>query len=53
MKQNAREKNVGWRLDYFVVNKEMIGAVVDSTIQNEVIGSDHCPIELEIDLTKL
>ena len=45
---HAREKGIGWRLDYFIVNKEMIKNIKDSTILDEVEGSDHCPIKLEI-----
>jgi len=45
---NARKNNAGWRIDYFVVNKEFIDYVVDSKILNNIEGSDHCPIELII-----
>lgn len=45
----ARAKNVGWRLDYFIVNKEYINKVNDSLILNEIMGSDHCPIKLIIE----
>lgn len=45
----ARAKNVGWRLDYFIVNKEYINKVKDSLILNEIMGSDHCPIKLIIE----
>ena len=45
----ARAKNVGWRLDYFIVNNEYINKVKDSLILNEKMGSDHCPIKLIID----
>jgi len=45
---NARERNVGWRIDYFFVNKEFLPKVRDSKILPEVLGSDHCPILLEI-----
>lgn len=41
---NARSKNVGWRLDYFVVSKRMLPCIEDSTIMKDVMGSDHCPI---------
>ncbi len=40
--------NVGWRLDYFFVNKEFMGNVKKSWILSDVMGSDHCPIGLEI-----
>ncbi len=45
---NARERNVGWRLDYFFVNKEFLPKVKDSKILPEVLGSDHCSIMLEL-----
>lgn len=43
---NARSKNVGWRLDYFLVSERIITKVVDNVIRNQVLGSDHCPITL-------
>ena len=46
----AREKNIGWRIDYFIISKSNINKVVDSTILNDVMGSDHCPICLEVNL---
>lgn len=47
---NAREKNIGWRIDYFVVSSRIFGRVSDSFILGEIMGSDHCPVGLEIDL---
>jgi exodeoxyribonuclease-3 len=44
----ARDRNVGWRIDYFFVNKEFLPNVKKSEIMNEVLGSDHCPIILEV-----
>ncbi len=44
----ARENNAGWRIDYFIVSKELITEVKDVIIHNEIYGSDHCPIEIEI-----
>lgn len=41
---NARKEDKGWRLDYFIIDKESAGLVVDSTIHGEYYGSDHCPI---------
>lgn len=41
---SAREKNVGWRIDYFVVSNRFMNRVSDSFILNEIIGSDHCPV---------
>ncbi len=45
---NAREKNIGWRIDYFVVSEDFIGHVEDSRILESVTGSDHAPLELLI-----
>ena len=42
----ARAKNVGWRLDYFLVDENLEDAIVDSTIDTGIMGSDHCPIHL-------
>ena len=47
---NARSKNIGWRIDYFVVSESIINKVSSSIIHDEVMGSDHCPIELNINL---
>ena len=46
----AREKNIGWRIDYFIISKSLEKRVIDSKIYSEVMGSDHCPIELEIEI---
>jgi exodeoxyribonuclease-3 len=46
----SREKNVGWRLDYFFVTPDLWPRVVDARIHPEVIGSDHCPVSLTLDL---
>ena len=45
---HAREKNAGWRIDYFVVSYRMLDKVKDSFILTDVMGSDHCPIGIEI-----
>lgn len=45
---NARENNVGWRLDYFLVSESLMPKVKESFILNEVHGSDHCPVGIEI-----
>ena len=42
----AREKNAGWRIDYFVVSNRLIPRISSAAIHNEVFGSDHCPVEL-------
>jgi exodeoxyribonuclease III len=44
----SRMKNIGWRIDYFVVSNRLMNTVVDSQILTEVTGSDHCPVALEI-----
>ncbi len=44
----ARERNVGWRIDYFFVNQEMLDKCIDADIQHDVLGSDHCPISLTL-----
>ena len=46
----AREKNVGWRIDYFITSNSIKNKIKESKIHSEVMGSDHCPIELDIDL---
>ncbi|MCJ7465659.1 MAG: exodeoxyribonuclease III [Maribacter sp.] len=46
----ARERNTGWRIDYFLISRSLIDKVKSTTIFSEVLGSDHCPIGLEIDL---
>jgi exodeoxyribonuclease-3 len=45
-KSKARDRNVGWRIDYFFVTGDLLGAVTKSEILPNVYGSDHCPIEL-------
>ena len=46
----AREKNAGWRIDYFIVSERLKDALTGAKIHTEIFGSDHCPVELEIDL---
>ena len=46
----ARAKNVGWRIDYFIVSNRIADKVKDSFILNEIMGSDHCPVGIEMDL---
>ena len=53
MRANLRPVNKGWRLDYFLVNRKFFGMVEDSLIHNEFMGSDHCPIELKLNLKKI
>ena len=47
---NARMKNIGWRIDYFIVSERLMQHVTDSRILGEVMGSDHCPVVLEMNL---
>ena len=44
----AREKNAGWRIDYFCVSKALKERLVDASILTDILGSDHCPVLLEI-----
>ena len=45
----ARQKNAGWRIDYFLVRNDARDKMVDAKIHTEIMGSDHCPVELDID----
>lgn len=45
----AREKNTGWRIDYFVVSERLMPQVTEAAIHTEIYGSDHCPVELVIE----
>ncbi|MBP5306091.1 MAG: exodeoxyribonuclease III [Lachnospiraceae bacterium] len=47
---HARENNSGWRIDYFIVSESLKDRLVSADIHNEVMGSDHCPVELVVDL---
>lgn len=47
---NSRPRNVGWRIDYFLVSNILKDKIVDSKIHSDIMGSDHCPISLSIDL---
>ena len=47
---HAREKNSGWRIDYFICSKRLNDKLKDAKIHTDVMGSDHCPVELDIDL---
>lgn len=46
----SREKNAGWRIDYFITSKSLDEKLVDAKIHTDILGSDHCPVELDIDL---
>ena len=47
---NARKNNAGWRIDYWLVSETLKDKIVDAKIHSDILGSDHCPVELEIDL---
>jgi exodeoxyribonuclease-3 len=49
-RMKARERNVGWRIDYFITSKRLDEKLADAKIHPEIFGSDHCPVELDIDL---
>jgi len=46
----AREKNVGWRIDYFLISDDIRDKIREAAIYPDVVGSDHCPVSLEIDI---
>jgi len=47
---HSREKNVGWRIDYFIVSKDIKDKIIDAKIYSNIMGSDHCPVELQVDI---
>ncbi len=47
---SARAKNAGWRIDYFCVSESLKDYMIDAKIHTEILGSDHCPVELEIEM---
>ena len=47
---HAREKNAGWRIDYFIVSKDLEDRLAGAKIHNEIFGSDHCPVELDLNI---
>jgi len=48
----VRERNIGWRIDYFLVSEQLKSAIVEATIEDHVMGSDHCPVTLKLQLDK-
>ena len=46
----TRERNVGWRIDYFLVSNSIADKIQEAKIHTDIFGSDHCPVELVIDL---
>ncbi|MDE5555105.1 MAG: exodeoxyribonuclease III, partial [Muribaculaceae bacterium] len=49
-RMRAREKNVGWRIDYFVVSERLTPKIENANIRADIYGSDHCPVELDLAL---
>ena len=49
--RNARERNIGWRIDYFMVTESLMPAVTGADILGDVMGSDHCPITLDLEFS--
>ena len=49
-RMKARERNVGWRIDYFIVSDDLRPAIKDASIHSEIFGSDHCPVELDLEI---
>ena len=49
----VRERNIGWRIDYFLASKRLAPCLLDASIDVNILGSDHCPVVLELDETKL
>jgi len=47
--KTVRERNIGWRIDYFIVSDRLVKQVTKADIHAHIMGSDHCPILLEID----
>ena len=45
-KTRARSRNVGWRIDYFFINSRLRNHLISSSIRSEIMGSDHCPVEI-------
>ena len=53
IRDKSRKENKGWRLDYFLVSKQIRDSLIDAEIHNEYWGSDHCPVSLTLDVTKI
>ena len=47
---NARERNIGWRIDYFIISDRISDKIKEAYIYPEIMGSDHCPVGLEIEI---
>ena len=49
-RNSAQVRKAGWRIDYFIVSRRIADRIRAAEIHNEIFGSDHCPVELQIDL---
>ena len=49
-RMRARERNAGWRIDYFLVSDRLADKINEARIHNNIFGSDHCPVEVEMNL---
>jgi len=49
-RMKARERNVGWRIDYFVISPKLCDKIISTDILNDVYGSDHCPVSIDLDI---
>ena len=47
---HAREKNAGWRIDYFIISENLKDKIEDAKILDDIYGSDHCPVELDLNI---
>ena len=47
---HARENNVGWRIDYFFISSELMSALESAEIHEDILGSDHCPVSIKLEL---
>ena len=48
-RSGARPRNIGWRIDYFFINQDLVNNCIDAEIHHDVMGSDHCPVSLELE----
>ena len=47
---NSREKNIGWRIDYFIVSKSIKNTIQEAYIYDTILGSDHCPVGIDVEI---
>ncbi|KIL44337.1 exodeoxyribonuclease III [Jeotgalibacillus soli] len=46
----VRERNIGWRIDYFILSERLVSSLIDAQVHSEIMGSDHCPVFIEIEV---